>query len=77
MPPHIVRCERKLFERDEEGCVEAIVVFSVFEGGGVHVAGYEVDVQVGHGRVGVDAEAEVEVPGTAGGEGVGAGGMFF
>lgn len=48
MSSPVVLWERKILERDEEWCVETVVVFPVLEAVAVHVSRDDVDVEVGH-----------------------------
>ena len=65
--PHVVARERQVGQRDEEGRREAVVVLAVAEGGAVAVRGDDVDVQMRHGRVRVDADEDGGGPVAAGG----------
>ena len=68
MSPHIVLCQREVFQGDEKGRGEAVVVFAMLEAVGEPVPGDHVDVQVRHGWVRVDADHQLGFPVASAGE---------
>lgn len=68
LPPRVVQRQREVGHVDEEGRVEGVVVLAVLDLGRVHVARQDVDVQVGHARLGVDADDDLPRPVAAAGQ---------
>lgn len=62
MPSYIVLCERKVVNVNKEGCREAIVMLLMFQARTIPVHGYDMDMQMVHGRIRVDPTHDLTIP---------------